>query len=132
MLEPMCAAVGNQNGGTLSTVLIGKIHVVCQTKAEKLFARHCGKTVLGSDGEGHTQKDNLPHSYSSCATKDSFWVLFHKRELDSDGDGDTMPALGMRTMNDGRPPLFHTDAAPVLITCCKIWDIINRALPGLH
>ena len=53
----MHAAVGKQNGGALSRVLIGKIHVLCHTKAEKLFARHCAaKHCLGLTERGVPEK----------------------------------------------------------------------------
>ena len=41
MLKPMYVAVGKPNAGAPSRVLIDRIHVVCHTKTQKLFARHC-------------------------------------------------------------------------------------------
>ena len=82
MLEPMHAAVGKPNGGAPSKVLTGKIHVVCHNKTQKLFARHCvAKQCLGSDGEGHTQRDNRPPSYLICAGNESFWQVTIKECL---------------------------------------------------
>ena len=79
MLEPMRAAVGNQNGGTLSTVLIGKIHVVCQTKAEKRFAQHClAKQCLGLMEKGTPKKPTSRIPTQAALQNTAFWFCFTK------------------------------------------------------